>query len=172
MKMSSAVDRRSSPAVIAAWSDVGSSAADEISDTLTTLLADVFTLYLKTKNYHWHVSGRHFRDYHLLLDEQAGEMIAMTDVIAERVRKIGGRTIRSVGEVVRRQRLQDSDLSDVSAVEMLMELYADNALLLGFLREAHALCGRHEDVASESVLENWIDETERRIWFLHEATRD
>jgi starvation-inducible DNA-binding protein len=170
--MSTAVKRRSSLGVIATWSGIGPNAADEISDALTTLLADVFTLYLKTKNFHWHMSGRHFRDYHLMLDEQADEMIAMTDVIAERVRKIGGQTIGSIGEVVRRQRLQDCDGDEVSARGMLTELYGDNLLLLGFLRETHALCDRHEDVASESVLENWIDETERRVWFLYEATRD
>jgi starvation-inducible DNA-binding protein len=170
--MSTAVKCRSPLGVIATWSSLGPNAANEISDALTTLLADVFTLYLKTKNFHWHMSGRHFRDYHLMLDEQADEMIAMTDMIAERARKIGGRAIGSIGEVVRRQRLRDCNTDEVSAREMLTELYGDNILLLGFLRETHALCDRHEDVASESVLENWIDETERRVWFLYEATRD
>jgi starvation-inducible DNA-binding protein len=172
LRMSTAVKCRSPLGVIATWSSLGPNAANEISDALTTLLADVFTLYLKTKNFHWHMSGRHFRDYHLMLDEQADEMIAMTDMIAERARKIGGRAIGSIGEVVRRQRLRDCNTDEVSAREMLTELYGDNILLLGFLRETHALCDRHEDVASESVLENWIDETERRVWFLYEATRD
>jgi starvation-inducible DNA-binding protein len=170
--MSIAVKAQSSLAVIATWSDIGPSAVEEISEALMTLLADVFTIYLKTKNFHWHMSGRHFRDYHLMLDEQAGEIIAMTDVIAERARKIGGRTIRSIGDVVRRQRIKDCDDSDVSPGGMLAELRGDNLLLLGFLRETHALCDKHEDVASASILENWIDETERRIWFLYEAARD
>lgn len=170
--MGMVMNRQSSSTVVATWSDVGPDAVNEISDTLTTLLADIFTLYLKTKNFHWHMSGRHFRDYHLMLDDQADEMIAMTDVIAERVRKIGGRTIGSVGEIVRRQRLKDCDISDVSPKGMLIELHSDNLQLLGFMREAHALCDRNEDVASESVLENWIDETERRVWFLNEATHD
>jgi starvation-inducible DNA-binding protein len=167
--MSTAVERRISLAVIATWSDIAPNAADEIGGALTTLLADVFTLYLKMKNFHWHMSGRHFRDHHLMLDEQA---IAMTDLIAERVRKIGGRTIGSIGEVARRQRLEDCDAGEVSPGGMLTELYGDNLRLLGFMRGAHALCDRHEDVASASVLENWIDETEQRVWFLYEATRD
>jgi starvation-inducible DNA-binding protein len=170
--MSTALERRSSLAVIATWSDVVPSAADEIGGALTTLLADVFTLYLKTKNFHWHMSGRHFRDYHLMLDEQADQIIAMTDLIAERVRKIGGRTIGSIGEVARRQRLRDCDAREVSPGGMLTELYGDNLRLLGFMRGTHALCDGHEDVASASVLENWIDETERRIWFLYEAIRE
>jgi starvation-inducible DNA-binding protein len=170
--MSTAMERRSSPAVIATWSDIAPSAVDEISGALTTLLADVFTLYLKTKNFHWHMAGRHFRDYHLMLDQQADQIFAMTDLIAERVRKIGGRTIGSIGEVTRRQRLKDSDVGELSPRGMLTELYDDNLRLLGFMRGTHALCDRHEDVASASVLENWIDETERRIWFLYEATRD
>jgi starvation-inducible DNA-binding protein len=170
--MSTAVERRSSFAVIATWSDIGPSALDEISGELTTLLADVFTLYLKTKSFHWHMSGRHFRDYHLMMDEQADQMIAMTDAIAERVRKIGGRTIGSIGEVSRRQRLKDCDADEVSSRRMLTELYSDNLLLLGFMREIHALCERHEDIASAGVLENWIDETEGRVWFLHETVRD
>jgi starvation-inducible DNA-binding protein len=170
--MSIVVNRQSSRAVLATFSDIGPDAVNEISGALTTLLADVFTLYLKTKNFHWHMSGRHFRDYHLMLDEQADELIAMIDVIAERARKIGGRTIGSIGEVVRRQRLRDCDAGEVSPNGMLIELYDDNLRLLGFMRETHALCDRNGDVASESVLENWIDETERRIWFLCEATRD
>ena len=170
--MSTVVNRQSSRAVIATVSDIGPSAVNEISGALTTLLADVFTLYLKTKNFHWHISGQHFRDYHLMLDEQADEIFAMTDVIAERVRKIGGRTIGSIGEVVRRQRIKDCDGGAASPKGMLVELHNDNLQLLTFMRETHVLCDRNKDVASESVLENWIDETERRIWFLCEASRD
>lgn len=170
--MSAVVNRQGALAVTSTLSVISPHAADEISGALTTLLADVLTLYLKTKNFHWHMSGRHFRDYHLMLDEQADAMIAMTDVIAERVRKIGGRTLGSVGEVVRRQRLKDCEAHDVLPEGMLMELCADNLQLLGFMRATHALCDRNGDVASESVLENWIDETERRVWFLNEATHD
>jgi len=170
--MSTVANRQSSLAVITTCCDIGPRAVHEICDALTSLLADVFVLYLKTKSFHWHMSGRHFRDYHLMLDEQADEMIKMTDVIAERVRKIGGRTIGSIGEVVRRQRLKDCDAGEVSPRCMLAELSSDNLRLLDFMRETHALCDRHKDVASESVLENWIDETERRIWFLYETTRD
>jgi starvation-inducible DNA-binding protein len=172
VRMTTAVERRSSLAVIVSWSDIGASAVDEISDALTTLLADVFTLYLKTKSFHWHMSGRHFRDYHFMMDEQAGEILAMTDAIAERVRKIGGQTIGSVGEVVRRQRLKDCHAGKLPPRRMLTELHNDNHLLLGFMREIHALCDGHEDIASASVLENWIDETEGRIWFLYETARD
>ncbi|KGT80343.1 DNA-binding protein [Bradyrhizobium japonicum] len=170
--MSTALERRNSPAVIASWSDLGPSAVHEISGALSTLLADVFALYLKTKNYHWQMSGQHFRDYHLLLDEQADQIFAMTDSIAERVRKIGGRTIRSIGDVARLQRLKDADAGEIPAGAMLAELRIDNLQLLGFMREIHALCDKREDVASASVLENWIDETERRVWFLYESTRD
>src|SRR5690242_12206018 len=170
--MSTALDRRSSPAVIATWVDFDPGAADEISAALTNLLADVFALYLKTKGFHWHISGRNFRDYHLMLDEQADQIFAMTDAIAERVRKIGGRTIGSIGEVSRRQRLTDSDASELSAGGMLTELYNDNRRLRGFMRDAHGVCEENEDVASASILENWIDETDRRIWFLYEVIRD
>ena len=170
--MSTAVDRRSSPAVIATWVDFDPGAADEISGALTNLLADVFALYLKTKGFHWHISGRHFYDYHLMLDEQADQIFAMTDAIAERVRKIGGRTISSIGEVCRRRRLMDTHAGELSPKDMLAELYNDNVRLHGFMREAHVVCEGNEDVASASVLENWIDETERRIWFLYEVIRD
>jgi len=170
--MSTAIERRNSPAVIASWSDLGPGAVHEISGAMTTLLADVFALYVKTKNFHWHMSGRHFRDYHLLLDEQADQIFAMTDAVAERVRKIGGRTIQSIGDIARRQRLKDCDAGDITPAGMLGELRGDNLRLLGFMRGTHELCDRHEDVASASLLENWIDETERRIWFLYEATRD
>jgi starvation-inducible DNA-binding protein len=170
--MSTAVDRRSSPAVIATWVEFVPGAADEISGVLTNLLADVFALYLKTKGFHWHISGRHFYDYHLMLDAQADQIFAMTDAIAERVRKIGGRTISSIGEVSRRRRLMDTHAGELSPKDMLAELYHDNVRLHGFMRETHVVCEGNEDVASASVLENWIDETERRIWFLYEVIRD
>ena len=170
--MSTAVERRSSPMVLATRVDFDLGAADEISSALTNLLADVFALYLKTKSFYWHMSGRHFRDHHLMLDEQADQIFAMTDTIAERVRKIGGRTIGSIGDVVRRQRLVDSNVGQLSPEAMLMELYHDNLRLRGFMREAHVVCDENKDIASASILENWIDETDRRIWFLYEVIRD
>ncbi|MDT3376240.1 Dps family protein [Labrys portucalensis] len=151
--------------------DLGSNATKDLSGALTTLLADVFTLYLKTKNFHWHVSGPHFRDYHLLLDEQADQIFAMTDAIAERVRKIGGTTLRSAGHIGRLQRLSDNDADFVTPGDMLAELLDDNKRLVGFLRETHDLCDEHRDVATASLIENWIDETERRAWFLFETGR-
>ncbi|QEN90175.1 DNA starvation/stationary phase protection protein [Labrys sp. KNU-23] len=151
--------------------DLGSNATKDLSGALTTLLADVFTLYLKTKNFHWHVSGPHFRDYHLLLDEQADQIFAMTDAIAERVRKIGGTTLRSAGHIGRLQRLSDNDADFVTPGDMLAELLDDNKRLIGFLRETHDLCDEHRDVATASLIENWIDETERRAWFLFETGR-
>jgi starvation-inducible DNA-binding protein len=169
--MSTAVERQSL-AVIATWVDFDPVVTGEISAALTNLLADVFALYLKTKSFHWHMSGRHFRDYHLMLDEHADQIFAMTDVIAERVRKIGGQTIESIGDVARRQRLMDSHGGELSPGEMLTELYHDNIRLRGFMREAYVVCDANEDIASASVLENWIDETERRIWFLYEVTGD
>lgn len=169
--MSTAVERQSL-AVIATWVDFDPVVTAGISAALTNLLADVFALYLKTKSFHWHMSGRHFRDYHLMLDEHADQIFAMTDAIAERVRKIGGQTIQSIGDVARRQRLTDSDRGELSPGEMLTDLYHDNLRLRGFMREAHALCDANDDVASASFLENWIDETERRIWFLYEMTGD
>jgi starvation-inducible DNA-binding protein len=172
LTMNTAMERRSSPAVLATWVDFDPTAADDIRAALTNLLADVFVLYLKTKGFHWHMSGRHFRDYHLMLDEQADQIFAMTDTIAERVRKIGGRTIASIGDVARRQRLMDSHGGELSPGGMLTELFRDNLRLRGFICEAHAVCDENEDVASASILENWIDETERRAWFLYEATRD
>ncbi|HEY0104879.1 MAG TPA: DNA starvation/stationary phase protection protein [Rhizomicrobium sp.] len=150
---------------------LGSNAVQDISAALTALLADTFVLYLKTKNFHWHVHGPHFRDYHLMLDEQADQIFAMTDAIAERVRKLGGTTLRSVGHIARLQRLADNNADDVAPSDMLAELRADNASLAELLREAHELCDRHGDVASASLLENWIDEAERRIWFLFETSR-
>ncbi|HTZ78159.1 MAG TPA: DNA starvation/stationary phase protection protein [Stellaceae bacterium] len=143
----------------------------DITGALNALLADVFALYLKTKNFHWHMSGPHFRDYHLLLDEQGAQIFAMTDDIAERVRKIGGGTIRSIGEIHRLQRIPDNDADYVTAADMLAELREDNARLVASMREAHSVCDEHGDVASASLLENWIDETERRVWFLFEAGR-
>ena len=150
--------------------DLSVDATRDIAAALTTLLADVFTLYLKTKNFHWHMSGHHFRDYHLLLDEQADQIFAMTDPVAERVRKVGGLTIHSVGEIGRLQHILDNDADFVSPQDMLSVLRDDNKTLLAELRSAHDICDEHGDVATTSLLEVWIDETERRIWFLFEAT--
>ncbi len=150
---------------------LGETAVVEISSELSRLLADVFALYLKTKNFHWHMSGPNFRDYHALLDEQAGQIFAMTDDIAERARKIGGTTLRSIGNISREQRLTDNDERAVAPEEMLTELCADNQRLAHFLRSAHKLCDKHNDLATASLIENWIDEAERRTWFLSETTR-
>jgi len=152
--------------------DLSSFAVHEISNSLRQLLADVFGLYMKTKNFHWHMSGPHFRDYHLLLDEQAEQIFAVTDVIAERARKIGGTTIRSVGEISRLQSLKDNDEEVVAPRDMLVELYGDNQKLTRNLRSAHELCDYHGDVATASLIEVWIDETERRQWFLAETIRE
>lgn len=149
----------------------GDEAVKNISGSLNALLADVFGLYLKTKNFHWHLSGPHFRDYHLLLDEQAAQIFAMTDDIAERVRKVGGSTIRSVGHIARLRRIADNDEDYVDAPDMIGELREDNKALLASLRGAHAVCEEASDVATASLLEVWIDETERRIWFLFESGR-
>ena len=146
-------------------------AVRDIAVALTTLLADVFAIYLKTKNFHWHMSGPHFRDYHLLLDEQGDQLFAMTDDIAERARKIGGTTLRSIGQVNRLQRVLDNDAEFVTPQDMLAELRGDNMQLAASMRETHSLCDEQGDVATASLLENWIDETERRVWFLFEATR-
>jgi starvation-inducible DNA-binding protein len=143
----------------------------EISGGLATLLADVFALYLKTKNFHWHMSGPHFRDYHLMLDEQSDQIFAITDDIAERARKIGGPTIRSIGQIGRLQRVKDNDAEFVTPQDMLAELRDDNRQLVASLRETHGRCDEHGDGASASLLETWIDEAERRAWFLFEATR-
>jgi len=152
-------------------SDLGTNAIKDLSTSLTTLLADTFALYVKTKNFHWHMSGSHFRDYHLLLDEQGDQIFAMTDAIAERVRKIGGTTLRSISHIGRLQRLLDNDAEFVSPSAMLAELRDDNRQLTAYMRETHALCDEHNDVATASLLENWIDESERRTWFLFETTR-
>ena len=157
---------------LATPTDLGADAVRDISAALNALLADMFALYLKTKNFHWHVSGVHFRDYHLLLDEQAGEIFATTDPIAERVRKIGGRTIHSIGQVARLQRLLDNDAEFVTPLDMLAELREDNKQLANEMRRTHALCDEHDDVATASLIANWIDEAERRTWFLFEATRN
>jgi starvation-inducible DNA-binding protein len=158
-------------AAIATPSDLGSDAVKNISGALNPLLADVFSLYMKTKNFHWHMSGPHFRDYHLLLDEHGDQIFAMTDDIAERVRKIGGATIRSFGHVARLQRLSDNDAEYVDPFDMLAELREDNRMLLASMRGAHDLCDDENDVATTSLLEVWIDQTERRIWFLFEIGR-
>ena len=151
--------------------DLTPAATRDIAGALTILLADMFALYLKTKNFHWHVSGPHFRDYHLLLDEQGDQIFATTDAIAERVRKIGGTTLRSIGQIGRVQRVLDNDADYVTPLDMLAELREDNKQLTASMRETHALCDEHDDVASASLLENWIDEAERRTWFLFEASR-
>ena len=150
---------------------LGSDATRDISGALNTLAADFFALYLKTKNFHWHVSGPHFRDYHLLLDEQADQIYATTDPIAERVRKLGGTTLRSIGHIARLQRVLDNDAEYVTPLDMLAELREDNAQLADRMRETHNVCDEHRDVATASLLEVWIDEGERRAWFLFEATR-
>jgi starvation-inducible DNA-binding protein len=144
-------------------------AVSNISVALTLLLSDVFALYLKTKNFHWHMSGPHFRDYHLMLDEQGDQLFAMTDPVAERVRKIGGTTIRSIGHISRVQRIADNDASYIAPLDMIAELREDNASLTRSMREVHSLCDDAGDVATASLLENWIDETEKRTWFLFEC---
>jgi starvation-inducible DNA-binding protein len=153
---------------LATPTDLGVAATKDISGAMNAVLADVFALYLKTKNFHWHLSGPHFRDYHLLLDEQAEQLFAMTDPIAERIRKIGGGTIKSIGHVSRLQRVLDNDAEYVDPPDMLAELAEDNKALTARLREAHNVCEEHRDVATTSLIEVWIDETERRTWFLSE----
>src|SRR5271167_3585679 len=150
--------------------DLKPEATRDISGTLSGLLADVFALYLKTKNFHWHMSGRHFRDYHLLLDEHGEQIFAMTDPIAERARKIGGTTLRSIGEISRTQRIPDNDADYVAPQDMLAELREDNLRLTSAMRQVHNVCDEYRDVATASMLEVWIDETERRTWFLYEAS--
>jgi starvation-inducible DNA-binding protein len=142
-----------------------------ISQALMPLLCDVFALYLKTKNFHWHISGPHFRDYHLMLDDQGDQLFAMTDAIAERARKLGGTTVRSIGQISRFQRIVDNDAEYVEPLDMIAELRDDNATLTKNMREVHLLCDEADDVATASLLENWIDETEKRIWFLFECGR-
>jgi starvation-inducible DNA-binding protein len=163
------VRRLSAP--LATPTDLKPAATKDIAGAMNAILADVFALYLKTKNFHWHMSGPHFRDYHLLLDEQADQLFAMTDAIAERVRKIGGSTVRSVGHISRLQRVTDNDVDYVQPQDMLAEVREDNKALAARLREAHNVCDEHRDIATASLIEVWIDETERRTWFLFEAAR-
>jgi starvation-inducible DNA-binding protein len=151
--------------------DLKGDATSDIAGAMNAILADVFALYLKTKNFHWHMSGPHFRDYHLLLDEQADQIFAMSDPIAERIRKLGGATLRSIGHISRTQRVLDNDAEFVQPMDMLAELRDDNKILAASLREAHDVCDEHRDIATASLIEVWIDETERRTWFLFEATR-
>ncbi len=158
------VDKR-----LATPTDLSHEGVAAVSAELRSLLADVFALYVKTKNFHWHMSGPHFRDYHLLLDEQSEQIFAMTDELAERARKIGGASLRSIGDIARHQRLQDNNDPFVPPQEMLAELASDNQHLTRSLREAHVVCDQHNDVATASLIENWIDQTERRTWFLFEA---
>jgi starvation-inducible DNA-binding protein len=163
------VRRLSAP--LATPTDLKPTATKDIAGAMNAILADVFALYLKTKNFHWHMSGPHFRDYHLLLDEQADQLFAMTDAIAERVRKIGGSTVKSVGHISRLQRVADNDVDYVQPQDMLAEVREDNKELAARLREAHNVCEEHRDIATASLIEVWIDETERRTWFLFEAAR-
>ena len=163
------VRRQSAP--LETPTDLKPAATKDIAGAMNAILADVFALYLKTKNFHWHMSGPHFRDYHLLLDEQADQLFAMTDAIAERVRKIGGSTLKSVGHISRMQRVEDNDADYVEPQDMLAEVREDNKTLAARLREAHNVCEEHRDIATASLIEVWIDETERRTWFLYEAAR-
>ena len=165
-----ALQRRRAASLITP-TDLAAAATRDIAGGLNAMLADVFALYLKTKNFHWHLSGPHFRDYHLLLDEQADQLYAMTDPIAERIRKIGGTTLRSIGHIARTQRIADNDAEFVEPLDMLAELREDNKTLAARLREVHDLCDEHRDIAAASLIEVWIDETERRTWFLFEASR-
>ncbi len=163
------VHRRSAP--LATPSDLAAAATRDIPASLNAALADVYAIYLKTKNFHWHMSGPHFRDYHLMLDEQAAELLAMTDPLAERCRKLGGPTLRSIGHISRTQRVLDNDAEYVQPLDMLAELRDDNRGLVVQLRRVHELCAEHHDTSSSSLLEGWIDQTEQRIWFLFESTR-
>ena len=155
----------------AAPANLGSKAVEDISAELRALLADAFTLYVKTKNFHWHISGNHFREYHLLLDEQADQIFAITDAIAERARKLGGTTLHSIGDIAKHQRLGDNNDENVNALAMLEELHRDNQQLTAFFRSAHETCAQYDDVATTSMIEVWIDEAERRTWFLAETIR-
>jgi starvation-inducible DNA-binding protein len=163
--------RRRREAPLATPTDLTRSATKDIAGAMNAILADVFALYLKAKNFHWHMSGPHFRDYHLLLDEQGDQLFAMTDPIAERIRKIGGLTIKSIGHIARLQRILDNDADYVDPSDMIAELADDNKTLAARLREAHNVCDEHRDVATASLIEVWIDETERRTWFLSEIKR-
>jgi starvation-inducible DNA-binding protein len=171
IKMSIEDARKRREAPLDTPSNLGSNATKDISAALTVLLADVFALYVKTKNFHWHISGPHFRDYHLLLDEQAAQIFAMTDDIAERARKIGGTTIRSIGHIARVKHIEDNDAGFVTPEDMLAELKEDNLALTQRMRQTYNVCDEHGDVATASLIESWIDEAERRTWFLFETTR-
>jgi len=151
--------------------DLGDNARKDIAGAINAILADTFALYIKTKNFHWHVSGPHFRDYHLLLDEQAAELLGTTDELAERVRKIGGNTIRSIGDIAKKSRIADNDAAYVSPEDMIAELRDDTQRTISAMREAHSLCDEHNDVATASLLENYIDGAEKRVWFLYEIGR-
>src|SRR5213078_707812 len=168
-KKSELTQRRDAP--LATRTDLSHTATKDITGTMNAILADVFALYLKTKNFHWHMSGPHFRDYHLLLDEHADQLFAMTDPIAERIRKIGGLTLRSIGHISRTQRVLDNDADYVEPSDMIAELADDNKTLAARLRETHNVCDEDRDVATASLIEVWIDETERRTWFLSEIKR-
>ncbi len=163
--------RRERKAPLVTPTDLKAAATKDIAGAMNAILADVFAIYLKTKNFHWHMSGPHFRDYHLLLDEQADQLYAMTDPIAERIRKVGGTTLRSIGHIARMQRVLDNDAEYVEPLDMLAELREDNKTLAARLREVHDVCDEHRDIATASLIEVWIDETERRTWFLFEASR-
>ncbi|HMA48243.1 MAG TPA: DNA starvation/stationary phase protection protein [Magnetospirillaceae bacterium] len=152
-------------------SSFGENAIKDLSGALNELLADIFALYIKTKNFHWHVSGPHFRDYHLLLDDQSDQIFATTDAIAERVRKIGGTTLRSIGQIAKMTRVADNDADFVTADDMLAELREENLALVSRMRSVHDLCDEHGDIATASLIENWVDEAEQRVWFLYEAGR-
>ena len=162
--------RRRSPLITP--TDLGSEASMDIAGGMNAILADVFALYMKTKNFHWHMSGPHFRDYHVLLDEQADQLYAMTDPIAERIRKTGGSTLRSIGHITRIQRVKDNDAEYVDPLDMLAELREDNRDFAARLREVHDMVDEHRDIGTASLIESWIDETERRTWFLFESSRN
>jgi starvation-inducible DNA-binding protein len=169
MKVSDLKSRQAAPLLTP--TDLGPTATRDVAAALNLLLADAFALYIKTKNFHWHMSGPHFRDYHLLLDEQGDQIFAMTDPLAERVRNLEGTTLRSIGQIAKMQRVSDNDAEYVTAQDMLAELRDDNKLLVAAMRESHGVCDENGDVAGASLIEVWIDETERRTWFLFEATR-
>jgi starvation-inducible DNA-binding protein len=169
MSKPSAQKRQNAPLLTP--TDLKAAATKDVSAAMNGILADVFALYLKTKNFHWHMSGPHFRDYHVMLDEQADQLYAMTDPIAERIRKLGGTTLRSIGHIARTQRILDNDAEYVEPADMLAELCDDNKTVAARLREVHEVCAEHHDIASASFIEVWIDETERRTWFLFEASR-
>jgi starvation-inducible DNA-binding protein len=168
-KIQALVHRRNTP--LETPTDLPAPAARNIAAAMNAALADVFALYMKTKNFHWHMSGPHFRDYHLLLDDQASQIFAMTDPIAERIRKLGGPALKSIGQIARTQRILDNDAEYVEPLDMLAELRDDNKALAARLREVHGICAGHDDIGSTSLIETWVDETERRTWFLFEASR-